>query len=251
MNFADKVVVISGASRGIGRAIALQFGEQGARVVVNYNTNKQPAQEVAQLIEQRGGQAFAVQADISVRSECEKLIEKTIEKWETVHILINNAGITRDSLLMGLVEEDWDKVISTNLDGAVCLIKNVLPYMMMQKFGRIINISSVSADNGRRGQASYSASKGALNSLTKVLALEVAQKGITVNAIAPGMIETDMSNLVRGIADKQILAQIPLGRYGKPEDVANTALFLASQEGAYITGQVIRVDGGITLGIGI
>lgn len=251
MNFSGKVVVITGASRGIGRAVAVKFGEQGAKVVVNYCTNKQPAEEVAGLIEQHGGEAYLIQGDISVRSDCEKIVEKTIEKWSTAHILVNNAGITRDSLVMGLEEENWDKVIATNLEGAVFLSKGFLPYMMMQKYGRIINVSSVSATNGRRGQGCYSASKGALNSFTKVLALEVAPKGITVNAVAPGMIETDMSDLVRGMADKQILAQIPIGRYGKPEDVAQTIVFLASDQASYITGEILKIDGGLTLGIGI
>ncbi|MDX9703797.1 MAG: 3-oxoacyl-ACP reductase family protein [Candidatus Auribacterota bacterium] len=249
--FENKVVIVTGASRGIGKAVAVGFGSQGARIAINYKSNKDAAQETAQLVEQAGGKALLFQADISSRIDCEKLLEQVVAKWETVHILVNNAGVAKDGLVMGLDENDWDAVIKTNLDGTVFLSKAVLPYMMMQKYGRIINISSVSAGNGRRGQGAYSSSKGAVEAFTRVLALEVAPKNITVNAIAPGMVETDMSDLVRGLANKQILAQIPVGRYAKPEDVADSVLFLASDKASYITGQVIRVDGGITLGIGI
>lgn len=249
--FANKVVVVTGASRGIGRAIAVEFGKHKAKVAINYRSNKEAADETVRMVEQAGGAAMAVQCDVSVRADCEKLLDQVVKEWETVHILVNNAGVTRDGLVMGMEESDWDTVIKTNLEGTVFLSKAVIPYMMMQKFGRIINISSVSAENGRRGQACYSASKGAVDAFTRVLALEVASKNITVNALAPGMIETDMSDLVRGLANKQILAQIPLGRYGKTEDIAHAASFLASQNASYITGQVIRVDGGITLGIGI
>ncbi len=251
MDFLDKVVIITGASRGIGKSVALKFAEQGAKVVVNYCNDKQSADEVVKTIIDKKGKGIAVQADISSRDACEKLAQTVVDKWETVHILVNNAGIARDGLLMGLDNDDWDKVMKTNLEGNVFLTKAVLPYMMMQKFGRIINISSVSADNGRKGQISYSASKGAINSLTKVLALEVASKGITVNAIAPGMIETDMSSAARGLASKQLLAQIPLGRYGQPEEIAQTTVFLASDKASYITGETLRIDGGLTLGIGI
>ncbi len=249
--FEDKVVLVTGASRGIGKAVAIAFAREGACVAINYRSNKDAAQETASLVEQAGGKALLVQADVSVRSDCEKLVDQVVEKWETIHVLVNNAGVTRDGLLMGLDENDWDTVLKTNLEGTVFLSKAVLPHMMMQKYGRIVNISSVSAGNGRRGQGSYSSSKGAVEAFTRVLALEVAPKNITVNAIAPGMIETDMSDLVRGLANKQILAQIPVSRYGKPEDVADSVLFLASDKADYITGQVIRVDGGITLGIGI
>ncbi len=251
MSFAGKVVIVTGASRGIGHAIAAKFGAQGAKVAVNYCHNQDAANAVANDINISGGEALLIQADISQRADCEKIVEQTVDKWGTVDILVNNAGVTRDGLLMSLDESDWDKVISTNLEGAVFLSKAVLPYMMMQKKGRIINISSVSADNGRRGQVSYSASKGAINSFTKVLALEVAQKGITVNAIAPGMIETDMSDLVRGMASKQILSQIPAGRFGNTDEVAGLVQFLASDQASYITGEIIKIDGGITLGIGI
>lgn len=251
MDFLDKVVIITGASRGIGKAVAVKFAEQGAKVVVNYRNDKKSADEVVKTIIGKKGNAITVQADISSREDCEKLAQTVVDKWETVHILVNNAGIARDGLLMGLDNDDWDKVMKTNLEGNVFLTKAVLPYMMMQKFGRIINISSVSADHGRKGQISYSASKGAINSLTKVLALEVASKGITVNAIAPGMIETDMSSAVRGLANKQLLAQIPLGRYGQPEEIAETTVFLASDKASYITGETLRIDGGLTLGVGI
>lgn len=251
MNYKDKVVIVTGASRGIGKSIALHFGAQGAKVAVNYRSNKDAAQEVAASIKTAGGEAFAVQADISNRADCRKLVEKVIGKWETVHYLINNAGITRDGLVMGLEESDLDAVLKTNLEAAILLSKLVLSYMMMQRFGRIINISSISADSGRKGQAVYSASKGAVESFTKVLALEVGVKGITVNAVSPGMIETDMSDFVRGAASKEILAQIPLKRFGQPDDVASCVLFLASDQANYITGQIFKVDGGLTLGIGV
>lgn len=251
MSFEGKVIIVTGASRGIGRAIALKFGAEKAKIALNYCSNHQAAGETAKIITESGGEALLIQADISQRAECEKIVDHVVNKWNSVDVLVNNAGITRDGLLMSMQDSDWEKVITTNLEGTVFLSKAVLPYMMMQKKGRIINISSVSAENGRRGQASYSASKGAVNSFTKVLALEVAQKGITVNAIAPGMIETDMSDLVRGMASKQILAQIPIGRFGNPEEIAQLAMFLASDQASYITGQIIKIDGGITLGIGI
>ncbi|MEW6535448.1 MAG: beta-ketoacyl-ACP reductase [Candidatus Auribacterota bacterium] len=251
MSFENKVVIVTGASRGIGRATALAFGERKARVVVNYCANEQPAREVAELIEQNGGKALVLKADVSKKEDCEALVQKTVDAWETVDILVNNAGVTRDGLLMSMESDSWDTVINTNLTGPALLCKAVLPYMMMQKSGRIVNISSVSADNGRRGQTAYSASKGALNAFTRTLALEVAAKGVTVNAIAPGMVETDMSGAVRGLANKEILKQIPAGRYAQPEDIARCVLFLASDESSYITGELIRIDGGLTLGIGI
>ena len=251
MSLKDKIVLVSGASRGIGKAIALKFGGLGARVAVNYNANAEAAQQVAEQIVQAGGDAFIIKADVASRSDCTRMVDQIIERWQTVHVLINNAGVTRDGLLMSMDDTDWDTVINTNLGGTAFLTKTVLPYMMMQKYGRVINISSVSADKGRKGQTSYSASKGAVNSLTKVLASEVASKGVTVNAIEPGMIETDMSGAVRGLASKQILAQIPVGRFGTPDDIADTAVFLASNQASYITGAIIRVDGGLSLGIGV
>ena len=251
MDFKDKVAVVTGSSRGIGRAIATQFGACGAKVAVNYRSNKDASEEVAAEIRDSGGEAMVVHADVSSREDCTKLIDQVIEKWETIHFLVNNAGVTRDGLVMGLNEPDLDAVIKTNLEATVLLSKLAVPHMMMQRFGRIINISSVSADNGRKGQAIYSASKGAVESFTKVLALEVAAKGITVNALAPGMIESDMTDFVRGMASKEILAQIPLKRFGKPQDIASCVLFLASEQANYITGQTIKIDGGLTLGIGV
>ena len=251
MDFKDKVAVVTGSSRGIGKAVAEQFGANGAKVVVNYKLNKDAAEEVAESILAAGGDALVVQADVSDRADCAKLIDTVIDKWETIHFLVNNAGVTRDGLLMGLEENDLDAVIKTNLEATVLLSKLSVPYMMMQRFGRIINMSSVSAGNGRKGQAVYSATKGAVESFTKVLALEVAAKGITVNAVAPGMIESDMTDFVRGMASKEILAQIPLKRFGKPDDIASFVLFLASDRANYITGQTVKVDGGLTLGIGV
>jgi len=251
MDYKDKVAVVTGSSRGIGKAIAEQFGACGAKVAVNYRSNKDSAEKVAESIIASGGDALVVQADVSDRADCQKLIDKVVDKWETIHFLVNNAGVTRDGLLMGLEENDLDTVIKTNLEATVLLAKLVVPHMMMQRFGRIINISSVSAENGRKGQAVYSATKGAVESFTKVLALEVGAKGITVNAVAPGMIESDMTDFVRGMASKEILSQIPLKRFGKPDDIASFVLFLASGSASYITGQTIKVDGGLTLGIGV
>lgn len=251
MSFEGKVVIVTGASRGIGRATALAFGQQKARVAINYCNNKDAADDVADQITNAGGEALVIQADISNPQSCEDLVKKTVAKWETIHILVNNAGITRDGLLMGLEDSQWMDVINTNLNGPALLCKTVLPYMFMQKYGRIVNVSSVSSDNGRRGQTAYSASKGAIESLTRTLAIEVAPKGITVNAVAPGMIETDMSETVRGMANKQILAQIPAGRYGAAEEIARCILFLSADESSYITGETLRIDGGLTLGIGI
>jgi len=242
----DRVAVVTGGSRGIGRAICLALAEAGARVVVNYNASNAAADEVVRIIQEKGGKAFAHRADVSASDAAQGLVDAALEKFDSVDILVNNAGIVRDALFMAMSDEDWAGVMDVNLGGVRNCTRAVLQPMMMQKRGRIINISSTAGERAGRGQSNYAASKGAINALTRALAVELASKGITVNAIAPGMIETDMSSNVRAMSKDILLKSIPLGRYGRPEDIAPVAVFLASDEAGYLTGQVITVDGGLS-----
>lgn len=243
-----KVAVVTGASRGLGRQIAVTLAKEGATVIVNYNGSADKAKEVVNEIVNAGGQAEAVKCNVSEFAKAEELIKYVIEKYKKLDILVNNAGITRDNLLMKMSEEEFDAVISTNLKGAFNCIKHVSRQMLKQKGGRIINISSVSGVIGNMGQANYCASKAGLIGLTKSVARELGSRGITVNAIAPGFIETEMTEVLpEAILKAAVDNQIPLKRLGKPEDVAETAVFLASEKAAYITGQVICVDGGMAM----
>jgi len=251
MQLKDRVAVVTGGSRGIGRAISIALAEAGARVVVNYKSNEAAAREVVNEIEKKGGVARAVQADVSKAEEAQKLIDAASGEFERIDILVNNAGIIRDGLFLSMPEEDWEAVLDTNLGGVKNCCRAVLPTMMYQKSGRIINISSTAANRAGRGQSNYAASKGAIESFTRALAVELAPKGITVNAVSPGMIETELSSNVRAMSKDVILKSIPLGRYGKPEDVAPVVVFLASDGAQYITGQVITVDGGLSTAIKI
>jgi len=240
-----KTALITGASRGIGRAVALKLAEQGANIVINYVNNKALADDILQEIERLGGHALAVQADVSVFSEAAGLVAKTKEVFGTVDILVNNAGITRDSLLMRMSEEDFDCVINVNLKGAFNCTRQVVPIMVKQRSGRIINITSVVGIQGNAGQANYAASKAGLIGLTKSLAKEIGSRGITVNAVAPGFIGTDMTS---GLSEKlveKMTENIALKKIGKPENIADAVYFLASDMAEYITGQVISVDGGM------
>lgn len=242
-----KIAVITGASRGIGRAIALKFALEGATVVVNYNGSKEKAEEVKTEIEKNGGTALIYQCDVSDFEQCEAFIQNVIKECGRIDILVNNAGITRDGLLMKMAEEDFDKVINTNLKGAFNTIRFASRQMLKQRCGRIINMASVVGVTGNAGQANYAASKAGIIGLTKAAAREMASRGITVNAIAPGFIETDMTDVLSDKVKEASVSQIPLGKFGKPEQVAATAAFLASEDAGYITGQVLHVDGGMVM----
>ena len=242
-----KIAVVTGASRGIGRAIAIRLAGEVATVVINYNGSKEKAEEVKQEIEGAGGKAAVCQCNVADFDQCQAFIQKVIDEFERIDILVNNAGITRDGLLMKMSEEDFDQVIETNLKGAFHTIRFAARQMLRQKSGRIINLSSVVGVTGNAGQANYAASKAGVIGLTKSAARELASRGITVNAIAPGFIETDMTSVLSEKVKEGAAAGIPLGAFGKPEDVAAAAAFLASDEAGYITGQVLHVDGGMVM----
>jgi len=247
MEFKDKVAIVTGASRGIGRAIALEFGGRGARVVVNFNQNSSAADEVVKTISESGGEAFAHQADVSVFEQAEGLVKTAIEKYGDLHILVNNAGITRDGLIMTMSESDWDDVIQINLKSTFNCCKAAIRHMLRRRYGRIINIASVSGIMGNPGQTNYSASKAGQIGFTRALAREVASRTITVNAIAPGSIQTDIWSTVPEDVQKSLMDIIPLGRVGQPEEIAKAAAFLASDDAAYITGHILTVDGGLAM----
>lgn len=242
-----KAAVVTGASRGIGKAIAQKLASMGAFVVVNYNGSKEKAEEVKQEIEADGGAAAIFQCDVSDYGKCEAFIQDVIKEYGRIDILVNNAGVTRDGLLMKMTEEAFDQVIDTNLKGAFHTIRFAGRQMLRQKSGRIINMSSVVGVTGNAGQANYAASKAGIIGLTKAAAREFASRGITVNAIAPGFIETDMTSGLPEKVREATIAQIPLGCFGKAEQVAAAAAFLASEDAGYITGQVLHVDGGMVM----
>ncbi len=241
-----KIAVVTGASRGIGRAIAIELASRGADVVVNYCGSLEKAEETGRLIEEKGRRALLVRADVSDAAQVEELFAQTIAEFGRIDILVNNAGITRDNLLLRMSEEEFDAVIRTNLKGTFLCMKQAAKRMLRQRSGRIINISSISGVAGNAGQANYCAAKAGVIGLTKSAAKELGSKGITVNAIAPGYIRTDMTEVLSDAVKEATLARIPLKRFGNPEDIAYTAAFLASDEAAYITGQVIGTDGGMS-----
>ncbi len=242
-----KVAVVTGASRGIGRAIALELAARGARVVVNYHRSEQAAQEVVSQIQANGGEAVAFQADVSDFQQAQALIKFALETFGDLHILVNNAGITRDTLLMTMSEEDWDEVIRTNLKSTFNCSKAAIRHMIRKRYGRIINIASVAGQMGNAGQTNYSASKAGQIGFTKALAREVASRNITVNAIAPGFVDTEILNTMPRETLEAALKLVPLGRMGRPEEIAFAVAFLASDQAAYITGQVLGVDGGMAM----
>jgi len=245
--FKNKTVVVTGAGRGIGKAIAMKFGELGANVVVNYRSSQVQADEIVDKILAAGGNAFAVKADVSSFDEAKNLITEAKLKFGTVDILVNNAGITKDTLLLRMKEDDFDSVIQTNLKGAFNCLKHAAEVMIKQRSGKIINISSVVGLMGNAGQINYSAAKAGIIGMTKSAAKELSGRGITVNAIAPGFITTEMTESIPENIKKDMLAAIPLKRYGTPENIADAVCFLASESASYITGQVLCVDGGMAM----
>jgi 3-oxoacyl-[acyl-carrier protein] reductase len=241
---SDKVAVVTGASRGIGRSIALALAAQGAKVVASAR-NAETLDNLVEEIKQQGGEATAVVGDVAVDTDASELIDQAVAKYGQVDILVNNAGITRDGLLLRMKNEDWDAVLDTNLKGAFLCIRAAAKVMSKQRSGRIINISSVVGEMGNAGQANYCASKAGLLGLTKSVARELARRNVTVNAITPGFIVTDMTDDMTDKARQAITEQIPLGRLGEVDDIANAVIFLASDQSSYITGQVLGINGGM------
>ncbi|MFU0824486.1 MAG: 3-oxoacyl-[acyl-carrier-protein] reductase [Clostridium sp.] len=245
MILKGKNAIVTGASRGIGRAIAIKLAELGANVVLNYRSNLNSVQEVVKKVEEKGVKALAIKGDVSSFDDAKRIVDEAIENFGSIDILVNNAGITKDTLLMRMKEEDFDKVIEVNLKGVFNCTKHVVPVMLKQRSGRIINISSVVGLSGNAGQANYAAAKAGIIGFTKSIAKEIGSRGITVNAIAPGYVQTDMTEALSDKVKEQIKANIPLRRIGTPEDIANVAAFLSSEGASYITGQVLSVDGGM------
>jgi acetoacetyl-CoA reductase len=239
-----KTAIVTGGSRGIGRHIALQLAKRGADVAINYRSRQSDADEVLKEIEATGVRAIAIQADLSKMPAARSLIQQVQDQWGRIDILVNNAGITKDKSMKKLTDDDWNDVLDTNLGSVYATCSEVLKIMMDQKFGRIINITSFVGQAGNFGQANYAASKGGIIAFTKTLALEMAKYNITVNAIAPGFTETEMLAQVPENIRQQIIARVPMGRFGQPEEIARAVVFLAA-EGDYITGQQINVNGGV------
>ena len=248
MKLKDQVALVTGGSRGIGRAIVKAFAAEGAKVAFVFRGNQAAADSLVQEVTQAGGTALALQADVTNAEAAQGCVERAEKEWGRFDILVNNAGIIRDDLFIRMEPDAWHSVLQTNLGGTYNFCKAVAYMMMRQRRGRIINISSVAAEHVNPGQTNYAASKGAINAFTRALAVELASRGVTVNAIAPGFIETDMSEAVRNKAGDMIKKLIPMRRIGQPEDIARVAVFLASADSAYITGQVLTVDGGLSLG---
>jgi 3-oxoacyl-[acyl-carrier protein] reductase len=247
MNLSGKSAIVTGASRGIGRAIAIDLAARGASVVVNYNSSESAAQEVLSAITAAGGKAIAVRGDVSKPEDASVVIKAAIDAYGKVDILVNNAGTTRDTLLMTMKEEDWDVVIDTDLKSVYHCSKAVVRSMIRQRSGRIINIASVVGLSGQAGQSNYAAAKAGVIGFTKSLAREVGSRGITVNAVAPGFIPTALTNVLTDEQKENAIKMTPLGRFGKPEEVAYAVSFLASDEAAFITGAVLSVDGGLVM----
>ena len=240
-----KVVVVTGASRGIGKEIALKYAENGYNVAINYVSDKTNVEELEKEFKEKGAEALIVKADVSKSEQVQEFIKAVIEKYGKIDVLVNNAGITRDMLLMRMKEEDFDKVIEINLKGTFLVTKEVVPYMMKKRDGKIISLSSVVGVTGNAGQCNYSASKAGIIGFTKSIAKELASRNIRANAVAPGFIETDMTDVLSDEVKENINKQIPMRRMGTAREIANVVYFLGSEESSYITGQVINIDGGM------
>ena len=243
----NKVAFITGATRGIGRQIAITLAKEGFDIAINYRKENEDLIETKKLVEAQNAKCFTVQGDVSSFEDSERMVKDIIEEFNHIDILVNNAGITKDMLLMRMKKEDFESVIGVNLVGTFNITKNVIPYMMKNRSGRIINVSSVVGISGNAGQTNYSASKAGIIGFTKSLAKEVASRNITVNAVAPGFIETQMTAVLKEDIKEEIAKKIPLKRMGTPQDVANVVKFLASKDSSYITGQVINIDGGMLM----
>jgi len=242
-----KTALVTGASRGIGRAIALRLAEEGAQVAVNYAGNVKAAEEVKSVIEAAGGKAMLCQADVADSKAVDAMVESVVKEFGTIDILVNNAGITHDTLLMRMKDEDFDKVLDTNLKGVYYCTKVVSKLMMKKRTGRIVNMASVVGLVGNVGQTNYAAAKAGVIGFSKAAAREMASRGVTVNVVAPGSIDTDMTAVLPEKVKEKIIADIPLGKMGEPKDIANAVLFLVSDQASYITGQVVNVDGGLVM----
>ena len=243
----NKVILVTGATRGIGKQIAITFAKEGYDIAINYRKENEDLENTKKAIEEKSVKCFPVQGDVSSFEDCERFVKEIINEYGKIDVLVNNAGITKDTLLMRMKKEDFESVIDVNLVGTFNVTKNVIPYMMKARSGRIINISSVVGVSGNAGQTNYSASKAGIIGFTKSLAKEIASRNILVNAVAPGFIETNMTDVLKDEVKEAISKQIPLNRMGKAEDVANVVKFLASEDSSYITGQVINIDGGMLM----
>lgn len=245
MDLSGKCALVTGASRGIGRAIAVALAKAGADVAINFAGNEEAAKQTEELCAAYGANTLVIKADVANADECKAMLEQVKERFGKLDVLVNNAGITKDKLMIGMTEADFMDVINTNLKGSFLCMQMVSKLMLKQRYGRIINLSSVVGLHGNVGQVNYAASKAGVIGMTKSAAKELASRNITVNAVAPGMIETDMTAVIPEKAKEAMMAGIPAGRAGKPEEIANVVVFLASEKAAYITGQVISVDGGM------
>jgi 3-oxoacyl-[acyl-carrier protein] reductase len=248
MSLNGRVALVTGGSRGIGKSVVETLAARGAKVAFVYKSSKESADKLAAEQAEKGCEVIGFQGDVASKADADRIIAEVIEKWGRLDILVNNAGIIRDGLLAVMDENAWQSVINTNLGSVYNFAQGAMRPMMSQRYGRIINMSSVAAEFGNQGQVNYAASKGGIQGLTRCLATEIGRRNITVNAVAPGFIETDMTEAVRNAAEADLKKQIPLKRLGKPEDIANAVAFLASDEASYITGHVLVVDGGLTLG---
>ena len=248
MKVSDRVALVTGGSRGIGKAIVVALATGGAKVAFVYQSNKDAADKLVAELTEQGREVYAIQADVSKKADADAAIENVVAKWGRLDILVNNAGIIRDKLVLAMSAEEWNEVIQTNLTSVFNFCQAAIRPMMGNRYGRIVNMSSVAADFSNPGQANYAASKAGIEGFSRCLATEYAKRGITVNCVAPGFIETDMTIAVVNAAGDKIKSSIPVKRLGRPDDISNAVLFLASEESSYITGQVLKVDGGLTLG---
>ncbi|MCA9048311.1 MAG: 3-oxoacyl-[acyl-carrier-protein] reductase [Planctomycetaceae bacterium] len=248
MSLSGRVALVTGGSRGIGRAIVEALAADGAKVAFVYNSNADAANSVVEGLQSKGHECMAIQVDVRSKEAADKVVADVVEKWGSLDVLVNNAGIIRDGLLATMEPQQWQDVIDTNLTSVYNFCHAVTRQMMSQRYGRIINMSSVAADTSNPGQANYAASKGGVEGFTRCIATELARRNITVNAVAPGFIETDMTTAVVEAAGAEIKKKIPVRRLGQPADIANAVLFFAQEGSSYVTGQILKVDGGLTLG---